>query len=446
VRSGHAARRSLKFRLRRTLNWFPVALCYAAFYFARYTLSAMNTPRFRHMMGLTQGELGWVLTSGMWTYALTGTLTGTAADRLGGKRAMLLSAAGAGLANAVLAAWFLYLEYYGEGAGGGGARGAHNASWNMSPLSSSSFSSSSSASSSAAHSASSSSASSFSSASSPSPSSSAHHHSSPFVALAVLYSLSNFFQGFGTSACVKLNAGWYTPRERGIFSGIFNVSITSGFYMALSVSPMVAKSFSWPCVFILPAALLWGSGIMMAIVTRESPALAGAGFGAEYSMHMRVEAAEGAGEGGGEVGRGGEGGTGGQTGGHSYVVRRTAAGKSGGDIDGRYQRVGGDDDDGEGRRGGGGGDDDGESDMEALEIATAPGGRAVGAAGGASSWASSSYSCRGLARRWCGGLSKRLFPPVLGACTHHVIHPSYTLHTPIYNHVYTPMCASKHPL
>ena len=230
VRPGHAARRSLRFRLRRTLNWFPVALCYAAFYFARYTLSAMNTPRFRHMMGLTQGELGWVLTSGMWTYALTGTLTGTAADRLGGKRAMLLSAAGAGLANAMLAAWFLYVEYYGDGgggaggggaggggAGGGGAGGAHNASWNMSPLSSSS--SSSSASSSAAalhnwttHSASSSSASSFSSASSPSPSSPAHHHSSPFVAMAVLYSLSNFFQGFGTSACVKLNAGWYVRR------------------------------------------------------------------------------------------------------------------------------------------------------------------------------------------------------------------------------------------
>ena len=154
---------------------------------------------------------------------------------------------------------------------------------------------------------------------------------------------------------------------------------------------------------------------MMAIVTRESPALAGAGFGAEYSMHMRVEAAEGADEGGGgvggEVGRGGGGGSGGGAGGHSSVVRRTAAGKSQ-DIDGRYQRVGGDDDDDDdddddegSRRGGAGNDDDGESDMEALEIATAPGGGVMGA---------SSYSCRGLVRSWCGGLSKRLFPPVLG--------------------------------
>ena len=152
---------------------------------ARYTISALNTPRLRASVGVTQAQLGWVLTSGMWTYAATATLTGALADKMGGKRAMILSAVGTGLANAALGGIFL--------------SGVMPAAY-------------------------------------------------AFPSICALYSTSNFFQGFGTSACVKINAGWYTPKERGVFSGIFNVAITSGYYLALSLSPAIAKRMSWPYV------------------------------------------------------------------------------------------------------------------------------------------------------------------------------------------------------
>ena len=152
---------------------------------ARYTISALNTPRLRASVGVTQAQLGWVLTSGMWTYAVTATLTGALADKMGGKRAMVLSAVGTGLANAALGGILL--------------SGVMPAAY-------------------------------------------------VFPSICALYSTSNFFQGFGTSACVKINAGWYTPKERGVFSGIFNVAITSGYYLALSLSPAIAKRMSWPYV------------------------------------------------------------------------------------------------------------------------------------------------------------------------------------------------------
>jgi len=66
-----------------------------------------------------------------------------------------------------------------------------------------------------------------------------------FTVFLTLYSMNIMFQGFGTSAVVKVNAGWYVPMERGVFSGIYNVLLTSGYYMALGGCPVVVQEIGW---------------------------------------------------------------------------------------------------------------------------------------------------------------------------------------------------------
>ena len=76
------------------------------------------------------------------------------------------------------------------------------------------------------------------------------------IAMAGLFSINMALQGFGTAAAVKLNATWYTKAETGVFSGIFNVCITTGYFLALAVSGWVLEFMHWSFVFFLPAALL----------------------------------------------------------------------------------------------------------------------------------------------------------------------------------------------
>ncbi len=49
-----------------------------------------------------------------------------------------------------------------------------------------------------------------------------------FSVVVFLYCLNISCQGFGTAAVLRINSTWYTRRERGLFSGVFNVVIMSG--------------------------------------------------------------------------------------------------------------------------------------------------------------------------------------------------------------------------
>jgi len=84
------------------------------------------------------------------------------------------------------------------------------------------------------------------------------HFDCPWLeyAMAALFSLNLAFQGFGTAAAVKLNAAWYTSEEMGVFSGVFNVCVTSGYFLALAVSGWVLESFPISFVFLIPGVLL----------------------------------------------------------------------------------------------------------------------------------------------------------------------------------------------
>ncbi len=95
-----------EYRTRRFLNWFPLGLTYATFYMGRYNLNVAG----KTMMDafhLNKAEFGIIATAGFWTYALSVAFNGPLADRIGGKKAILIGAAGAALLNLVIGLLFL---------------------------------------------------------------------------------------------------------------------------------------------------------------------------------------------------------------------------------------------------------------------------------------------------------------------------------------------------
>jgi MFS transporter, OPA family, glycerol-3-phosphate transporter len=81
------------FRARRGMNWGCVGLLYTSFYMCRYNLSIANSSISKEF-GFSKGEMGNIITTALLAYACGQIINGLLADRLGGKRAMLIGAAG----------------------------------------------------------------------------------------------------------------------------------------------------------------------------------------------------------------------------------------------------------------------------------------------------------------------------------------------------------------
>jgi len=94
------------FRFRRFLNWFPLGLTYAVMYMGRYNFNIVKDDigRWYH---LDKAQMGLIATAGFWTYGLAVAVNGPLADRFGGRRAILIGAAGASLLNLVVGLMFL---------------------------------------------------------------------------------------------------------------------------------------------------------------------------------------------------------------------------------------------------------------------------------------------------------------------------------------------------
>ena len=95
---GQPAEHSRAYRTRRFLNWFPLGLTYATFYMGRYNLNVSSKTMMDHFH-LSKAEFGMIATAGFWTYALSVIFNGPLADRIGGKKAILIGAAGAAVAQ-----------------------------------------------------------------------------------------------------------------------------------------------------------------------------------------------------------------------------------------------------------------------------------------------------------------------------------------------------------
>lgn len=97
---------SAEYRRRRFANWFPLGLTYATYYMGRYNLNVSSTTMM-DQFSLSKADFGMIATAGFWTYALAVMFNGPLADRIGGKKAILIGAVGASVLNLVIGLLFL---------------------------------------------------------------------------------------------------------------------------------------------------------------------------------------------------------------------------------------------------------------------------------------------------------------------------------------------------
>src|SRR5262245_42134702 len=83
---------------RRGLNWSVVGFMYTSFYMCRYNLSIANKAM-SDEFGFTKENMGDILASQFYAYAIGQVVNGLLTDRMGGKKALLIGAVGTVLSN-----------------------------------------------------------------------------------------------------------------------------------------------------------------------------------------------------------------------------------------------------------------------------------------------------------------------------------------------------------
>src|SRR5437868_450002 len=91
------------FRARRGQNWGFIGLLYTSFYMCRYNLSIANKS-ISDEFGFSRAQMGTIITTALLAYACGQVINGLLTDRIGGKRAMLIGAAGTILMNLLFGA------------------------------------------------------------------------------------------------------------------------------------------------------------------------------------------------------------------------------------------------------------------------------------------------------------------------------------------------------
>jgi MFS transporter, OPA family, glycerol-3-phosphate transporter len=91
------------FRARRGQNWAFLGLLYTSFYMCRYNFSIANKS-ISEEFGFSRGQMGYIITTALFAYACGQIINGLLTDRMGGKRAMLIGAAGTIVMNILFGA------------------------------------------------------------------------------------------------------------------------------------------------------------------------------------------------------------------------------------------------------------------------------------------------------------------------------------------------------
>src|SRR5450755_4951690 len=91
------------FRPRRGLKWTFVGLLYTSFYTCRYNFAIANKS-ISDEFGFNKAQMGTIITTALFAYACGQIINGLLADRFGGKRAMLIGAAGTVVMNVLFGA------------------------------------------------------------------------------------------------------------------------------------------------------------------------------------------------------------------------------------------------------------------------------------------------------------------------------------------------------
>jgi OPA family glycerol-3-phosphate transporter-like MFS transporter len=90
---------SKAFKVRRVFNWLPAGVTYAFLYMGRYNLNVCTD---KTILALSYAQFSDISSLGKLVYGLSFLLNGPLTDKLGGRKTILISAIGAGIANAMM--------------------------------------------------------------------------------------------------------------------------------------------------------------------------------------------------------------------------------------------------------------------------------------------------------------------------------------------------------
>ena len=212
---------------RRLMNWLPLGLTYAFLYMGRYNLKVSKNA-LEGMLGpdgdvlMSNADFATIFAVGTFVYGLSFVINGPLTDRLGGRAAILIGAAGASVAN-LLMGLCAYQVTDGEG------EAANTIATNLTEIYSG------------------------------------------------LYAVNMYFQSFGAVAIVKVNAQWFHVRERGVFGAIFGILISLGIYLAFDIGYKILNAYGVSMVYFVPAVILAIFWTIDVFVVRNSPEETGHG-------------------------------------------------------------------------------------------------------------------------------------------------------------------------
>jgi len=203
---------SPQYRRRRALNWLTLGLTYASMYMGRYNLSFANKS-LSDTYGWDKTQIGTIITAALTIYGISAFFNGPIADRIGGRRAMLIGAFGSVIFNIAFGLG-AYIGFLGTG-------------------------------------------------------------TVLLGYFATAWAFNAYFQSYSALALIKVNSGWFHVRERGVFSAIFGSMIQSGRALIFFIGGIVVTVLPWQWVFFVPAAVMLMMGILTWLFVRDTPEDAG---------------------------------------------------------------------------------------------------------------------------------------------------------------------------
>jgi len=88
---------------------------------------------------------------------------------------------------------------------------------------------------------------------------------------ATVWALNSYFQSFSALSLIKVNAGWFHISERGVFSAIFGSMIQSGRALIFFVGGILVMVLPWQWVFFVPACVVAFMAFMTYRFVQNSP-------------------------------------------------------------------------------------------------------------------------------------------------------------------------------
>ncbi|MFH0991148.1 MAG: MFS transporter [bacterium] len=199
---------SREFRMRRSMNWLTLGFTYASMYMGRYNLSFANKA-LSDTYGWDKTQIGSIITIALTIYGISALFNGPIADRIGGRKAMLIGISGAVVFNLAFGLG-AYIGFLGTGT-----------------LLISYF--------------------------------------------AAAWAMNMYFQSYSALALIKVNSAWFHVRERGVFSAIFGSMIQSGRALIFFVGGIAVTFLPWQWVFFIPASVMLLFGILTYFFVRDTP-------------------------------------------------------------------------------------------------------------------------------------------------------------------------------